>query len=130
MFDDTEFEQGTAEFNMGVASMQRMDATIRGITSAKATLFIGGQPLYQLIMRWQKALYVELYPYLTDKEITEANIFLEVFRNNPIITTGTSMVVPNITLEKLDDFELWCMRKMKEKGILQRFGEDPGEAMI
>lgn len=130
MYDDSEFE-GTAEFNMGVASMQRMDNIIRGITQYRTMLYLRGQPLHLLLLRLQRALYVELYPYLNDKEVEEAEKkFLSVFRENPIISTGTSLVVPNITETTMEDFELWCMKKMKDKGILQRFGEDPTEALF
>lgn len=123
--------QGKAEFNMAAASMERMDALIRSLTNYKALLFVQGQPMHLMIFRLQKALYTELYPYLGKDEVEEANNnFLNIFADNPIISTGTSLIVPRITEQLLDKFELWCMLKMKEHGILQRFGEDPGEAIL
>ena len=123
--------QGTAQFNMGVASMQRMDIIIRNITSYKTMLYLQGQPMHLLLLRLQKALYTELYPYLTTLEVDEANKhYLNVFETNPIISTGTSLIIPFITERKMDEFELWVMLKLREKGILQRFEEDPGEAIL
>ncbi len=111
--------------------MMRMDALIRNITHFKSILYVKGMPLHSLILRLQKALYTELYPYLLQKEITYAhNNFMKIFIDYPIINTGHSLVLPAITEVTMDKFELWTMRKLKEKGILTLLGERPEEAMI
>ena len=124
-------EQLVTEFNMGVASMQRMDSLIRNIAHLKTVEYQSGNPVLSIVLRMQKALYVELYPYLDDKEVKEANTkYLNIFRMYPIINTGNSLVVPIITEDAMDDFQLWTMKMLLDKGILTRLGEDPWEAMI
>ena len=122
---------GNAQFNMGVASMQRMDTILRSITQLMTILYYKGQPLHQRIILLQQELYAELYPYLTDTEIQEAeDNFLSVFENDPIRSDDSGTIIPNILRVRMNEFRLWMMKKLREKGILQRFEEDPGEAIL
>jgi len=122
--------QLVTEFNMGVASMMRMDSLIKQISYLKTIQFQGGNPVLSIVLRMQKALYVELYPYLDEKEVTGANTYLDIFKMFPIINTGTSLVIPEVTMDAMDEFQLWTMKMLLDKGILTRLGEDPWEAMI
>ena len=57
------------EFNMGVASMQRIDSIIRKITEYKTIQYSNGVPLDELIYRLLEALYTEVYPYLEKEKL-------------------------------------------------------------
>lgn len=119
------------EFNMGVLGMERIDAIIRKITEYKAVLYINGSPMHSLILRLLNALYVEVYPYLDEEEVkfVKEN-FTDVFRNQPIINKGSSLLIPKVTEEAMEDFELWLMKTMFEKGILTKIGESPYDIEI
>jgi hypothetical protein len=118
--------EGFYEFNMGVASMQRIDGLIRQITEYKSMVYVNGNPTHSIVLRLLKELYKELYPYLDDKEHSAANVsFLQIFKDNPIINTGNGLLIPKITEDKMEEFELWVMKTMMDKGILTKIGESP-----
>jgi hypothetical protein len=119
------------EFNMGAASMARVDALIRKIVEYKSILYVGGSPMHSLILRLLRALYVEVYPYLDKEEVEYATkSYIDVFKDNPIVNTGNSLLLPKITEDTMEDFELWLMGKMMDKGILTKIGVSPYETMI
>jgi hypothetical protein len=117
---------GEAQFNMGVASMQRIDSLLRKLHEYNSMLYLAGSPMHSMIIRLLVRLYTEIYPYLDKKEIKYANDrFLDVFLQHPIINTGTSLLVPFITETRGNEFELWLYKTMFEKGILTKIGESP-----
>jgi hypothetical protein len=116
---------GNSLFNMGAATMGRIDSLIRKISDFKSILYMNGIPMDSMIQRLQRELYTELYPYLNDEEVKDANDkFLSVFKKYPIINTGTSLLVPQVTEDAMEDFQLWTMRKLKDKGLLTPLSED------
>lgn len=128
---DTRNPYQMVEFNMGAASMARVDALIRKIVEYKSILYVGGSPMHSLILRLLRALYVEVYPYLDKEEVEYATkSYIDVFKDNPIVNTGNSLLLPKITEDTMEDFELWLMGKMMDKGILTKIGVSPYETMI
>jgi hypothetical protein len=116
---------GSSLFNMGAATMGRIDALIRKITEFRSTQYLNGIPMDAMIQRLQKELYAELYPYLSEVEIKQANEnYLSTFKRYPITNTGTALLVPAIVEETMEEFQLWTMRKLKEKGLLTPLSED------
>ena len=119
-------EVGYAEFNMGVASMQRIDAIIKKITEYKSILYLNGMPLYSLTLNLLKRLYMEVYPYLEQKERDYATTtFIEPFKLNPIVNSGNGLMFPQLTEDLMETFELWMMATMMDKGILTKIGDSP-----
>lgn len=123
-------EDQLTEFNMGVLSIQRINNFIVTKEQYEIAQFQNGNPLLSIVLRLQKVLYKELYPYLTEDEAEEAQEYFKILRDNPIINDGSRLIVPAVTEEMIDRFDLWLMKKLFDKGILTKLGDDPWAAMI
>jgi hypothetical protein len=121
---------GNSLFNMGAATMSRIDSLIRQITFYKSVLYQQGSPMHSLILRLQLELYVELHPYLDNKERQVAYIYRKIFIKYPIINTGHSLIINSITEQAMEDFQLWTMDKLKEKGLLTPLAPNPLEDLV
>jgi hypothetical protein len=62
---------------------------------------------------------------MEEAECTEAQAYLQIFKDNPIEYTDHSIIFPIITEDKMDEFELYLMDMMMKKGILTKIGDSP-----
>ena len=119
-----------AVFNMGLATLERIDSLIRKQSSYSAMKYMDGNPLHSYLLNIQMELYKELYPFLDDKEKRLAKKdFLDVFEKNPIENKATGLFVPNITEKKMLEFDFFIRDKLKGKGLLMSTKDDPRYAM-
>jgi len=117
-------------FNMGLATLERIDVLIRKQSSFSAMKYMNGNPLHGYLLNIQMELYKELYPFLEEKEHKEATKkFLDVFRKNPITKTTTGLFVPDVTEATMLEFDFWIRKMLKAKGLLMSTKEDPRFAM-
>jgi len=117
-------------FNMGLATLERIDMLIRKQSSFSAMKYMNGNPLHSYLLNIQMELYKELYPFLDDNEHKEAKRnFLDVFKKNPITKSTTGLFVPDITEETMLEFDFWIRKMLQAKGLLMSTREDPRFAM-
>lgn len=112
------------EINMGVLHVERIHNII---VSLRELSLNSNQPTEDKQLLLLKDWYSEVVPVLKPKEVTHANeIFLTPFNNKPIVHTGTSLLIPASTEQKMFDFKIWLFNMMYEHNLLTKIGVEYG----
>ena len=122
-FDLDHQEQTPTQFNMGIATVMRIDRLL--FESSKINIKFRSAYESHLILL---ELYRELYPFLKAEEMTEAQEkFLNKINTKDFLFQNRGRVVlyPSETLATLSSFNLWIRLKLYDKGLLMGKGSDP-----
>jgi len=121
MNDVSEFEQ-FSNFNMSIATLQRIDILLKGLNNTK---MIGDILLFQ---RGLLVLYDELIPFLNDKERVEGKSYLE--KLYIAVYLEKEKVLYDIdAIFLMFQFNQWQRDKLHDKHLLMSKGEDPGDSL-
>jgi hypothetical protein len=123
---ETSMDYSVNEINMGVLHIERIHNIIVQIEKLNTMVIMSGQPTQMIELRLLVNWYSELCGVLKVKERNEAEKYLEHFKQNPIINTGTSLLIPTSTEEKMFDFKLWLFDMMYKKKLLTKVGVEYG----
>ena len=117
-------------WNMADAFMKKISSVLDGIIEIWKEPYLDGIPRYKELLRLERTLKMLVSVYLTDAEMKDANEnYIKYFIEMPIVDTGNTTIIPNITEEKLYDFPEWVLKRLKEKGALVPAQFDPDLAL-
>jgi len=114
------------EINMGVLHVERIHNIITQIEQLNTMMIMQGQPTQMIELRLLINWYSEISGVLKPKERENANEFLTFFIKNPILNTGSSLLIPSETEEKMFEFKLWLFDIMYKKNLLTKVGVELG----
>ena len=114
------------EINMGVLHIERIHNIITQIEQLNTMVIMNGQPTHMIELKLLINWYSEISGVLKPKERKEAYEYLNLFKQNPIISKSTSLLIPRITEEKMFDFKLWLFDMMYKKKLLTKVGVEHG----
>lgn len=110
-----------SQFNMSIATLQRIDSLLQGLNSAHLSADV------LLLHRGSLTLYNELEPFLKPDERDFGRNKLSILRNC-IFCKDNEVNFSESDLVLLHDFELWQRCQLQEKGLLMSKGDDPRNA--
>ena len=113
--------QDTPTFNMSLPTLNRIHVSLQELNKH----FIEGNPIYR--KRYLMQLYLELDAFLDEQERESGLKELQYIASNIYFQNATLMFSRDIE-DRMFLFELWCRRKLKEKGLLMAEGEDVTQA--
>jgi len=114
------------EINMGVLHVERIHNIITQIEQLNTMMIMQGQPTQMIELRLLINWYSEISGVLKPKEREDANEFLTFFTQNPILNTGSSLLIPQETEDKMFEFKLWLFDIMYKKNLLTKVGVELG----
>jgi len=119
--------QGINEINMGVLHIERIHNIIVAIERLNVQQYYNGQPTQDTELRLLVNWYAELSGVLKKEQREHAlSYFLEQFKRRPIVNTGTSLIIPKDTEEKMFEFRLWLFDMMYQHKLLTKVGVEYG----
>lgn len=114
------------EINMGVLHIERIHNIITQIEQLNTMVIMNGQPTQMIELRLLINWYSEISGVLNTPERKGAAPFLDHFKHEPILNTGTSLLIPTSTEEKMFEFKLWLFDMMYKKKLLTKVGVEHG----
>ena len=114
------------EINMGVLHVERIHNLITQIEQLNTMVIMNGQPTQMVELKLLVNWYTEISGVLNPKERTAAYVFLDHFKHNPILNTGSSLLIPQSTEDKMFEFKLWLFDIMYKKKLLTKIGVEHG----
>jgi hypothetical protein len=122
----TDEDYSVNEINMGVLHVERIHNLIVELEKLNTMMMMSGQPTQMIELRLLVNWYGELSGVLAEEERLDAQKFLDHFEMNPILSTGTSLLIPTSTEEMMFQFKLWLFDMMYKKNLLTKVGMDRG----
>lgn len=126
--NDQERYVGMPEWNIAGVSLLTLMELFKAVTVA--WLEPDGHPrVAQLLYR----IFVMVSPYLNEKEMDKGlSYYSQIFEGKYQIKyrSGGGYEIYKRTEDLMREWELWLWRMIRVKGLLQKFGEDPSEAII
>jgi len=123
-YDRNSAEDKTTAFNMGLATLERINNLIISLSSYHIENNVPG--MRNTILE----LYKESHVYMNQKQKDEAEaIWSNIDNYNIESVDSTSIKYDPKILEYINYFDFWLREILHKKGILMPKGEDPHTAM-
>jgi hypothetical protein len=112
------------EINMGVLHVERIHNII---VALRELTLSSDQPTEDKQLILLKEWYSEIEAVLTPQQKKYATSdFITHFNNKPIVHTGTSLLIPLSTEQKMFEFKLWLFNMMYTHKLLTKIGVEYG----
>lgn len=112
------------EINMGVLHIERIHNIITQIEQLNTMVIMSGQPTQMIELRLLVNWYSEISGVLKEKDRNVAQTYLDFFKKRPILNTGSSLLIPEDTEDKMFEFKLWLFDMMYKNKLLTKVGVD------
>lgn len=116
-------KESTSTFNMSVATLQRIDNILQGMT----TYNIQGNAVY--LQRYLMQLYNELRPFLNEAEKKEGDAFFYKIKTCTRGSDPQHFMIAAGSWDLFQNSEWWMREKLKDKKLLMAVSDSPDSAI-